>query len=82
MRLALRLARRGVGRVSPNPLVGAVVVRGGAVVGRGYHAAYGGDHAEVMALRDAGEAAQGATIYVNLEPCNHTGHTPPCTQAI
>ena len=82
MRLALRLARRGEGRVSPNPLVGAVVVKEGEVVGKGYHAAYGREHAEVMALRDAGDQAKGATIYVTLEPCNHTGHTPPCTRAI
>jgi len=82
MRLALRLAKRGAGRVSPNPLVGAVVVKNGRIVGRGYHHAYGEAHAEVVALRDAGEAAQGATLYVNLEPCNHTGHTPPCTRAI
>ncbi len=82
MRLALRLARKGGGRVSPNPLVGAVVVRDGMVVGRGYHAAYGRDHAEVVALREAGERSKGATLYVTLEPCNHTGHTPPCTQAI
>jgi len=82
MRLALRLARRGEGRVSPNPLVGAVIVRDGEIVGRGYHAAYGRDHAEVMALREAGERSKGATLYVTLEPCNHTGHTPPCTRAI
>ncbi len=82
MRLALRLARKGVGRVSPNPLVGAVVVKDGSIVGKGYHKAYGMDHAEVMALREARDRASGATIYVNLEPCNHVGHTPPCTQAI
>jgi len=82
MRLALRLARKGRGRVSPNPLVGAVVVKDGKIIGRGYHRAYGEAHAEVVALRDAGEGARDATIYVNLEPCNHTGHTPPCTRAI
>lgn len=82
MRLALRLARKGEGRVSPNPLVGAVVVKDGTIVGRGFHRAYGMDHAEVAALRDAGKEAHGATVYVNLEPCNHTGHTPPCTHAI
>ncbi len=82
MRLALHLARKGEGKVSPNPLVGSVVVKDGEIVGRGYHRAYGMDHAEVVALRDAGGQARGATIYVNLEPCNHTGHTPPCTRAI
>jgi len=82
MRLALRLARRGRGRVSPNPLVGAVIVKDGVIVGKGYHRAYGMDHAEVVAIKDAGERSEGATIYVNLEPCNHKGHTPPCTRAI
>lgn len=82
MRLALRLARKGRGRVSPNPLVGAVAVKEGNIVGRGYHRAFGEAHAEAAALRDAGDLAKGATLYVNLEPCNHTGHTPPCTRAI
>lgn len=82
MRLALRLAVKGKGRVAPNPLVGALVVKDGAVIGRGYHRAYGADHAEVMALKEAGEEARGATMVVTLEPCNHFGHTPPCTQAI
>ena len=82
MRMALRLARGGAGRVSPNPLVGAVIVKDGKVVGRGYHRAYGMDHAEVVAIRDASGNTTGATMYVTLEPCNHTGHTPPCTQAI
>ncbi len=80
--MALRLARRGAGRVSPNPLVGAVIVKDDKVVGRGYHRAYGTDHAEVAAIRDASGDTRGATMYVTLEPCNHTGHTPPCTQAI
>jgi diaminohydroxyphosphoribosylaminopyrimidine deaminase/5-amino-6-(5-phosphoribosylamino)uracil reductase len=80
MALALRLARRA--RPSPNPPVGAVVVRDGRVVGRGFHAAAGGPHAEVVALRDAGAAARGADLYVTLEPCNHHGRTPPCTEAI
>ncbi|HLU24797.1 MAG TPA: bifunctional diaminohydroxyphosphoribosylaminopyrimidine deaminase/5-amino-6-(5-phosphoribosylamino)uracil reductase RibD [Longimicrobiales bacterium] len=79
---ALELARRGWGRVHPNPLVGAVVVREGRVIGEGYHAEYGGPHAEVVALRAAGSAARGATLYVTLEPCNHHGKTPPCTGAI
>ncbi len=82
MRRALTLARRGWGHVSPNPLVGAVVVRDGQVVGEGYHARYGGDHAEVVALRTAGDRARGATLYVTLEPCSHHGLTPPCTEAI
>lgn len=82
MRRALALARRGWGQVAPNPLVGAVVVRDGEVVGEGYHARYGGDHAEVVALRTAGEFARGATLYVTLEPCAHHGRTPPCTDAI
>lgn len=82
MRQALSLAERGWGRVHPNPLVGAVVVKGGEVVGAGYHAEFGGPHAEVAALADAGELARGATLYVTLEPCAHHGKTPPCTAAI
>lgn len=82
MRRAISLARRGWGQVAPNPLVGAVVVRDGQVVGEGYHARHGGDHAEVVALRAAGEAARGATLYVTLEPCSHHGKTPPCTEAV
>jgi len=82
MKLALNLAARGEGWVSPNPMVGAVVVKGGKVVGRGYHRRAGLPHAEVEALRAAGEAARGAELYVTLEPCNHQGKTPPCTQAI
>lgn len=82
MRLALRLARKGTGRTSPNPAVGAVVVRNGRVVGTGYHRAAGMPHAEVEALRDAGGAARGGDLYVTLEPCAHTGRTGPCTEAI
>jgi diaminohydroxyphosphoribosylaminopyrimidine deaminase/5-amino-6-(5-phosphoribosylamino)uracil reductase len=82
MRRALALAARGWGRVAPNPLVGAVVVRDGEVVGEGYHTEYGRPHAEVEALRAAGEAARGASLYVTLEPCAHQGKTPPCTDAI
>jgi diaminohydroxyphosphoribosylaminopyrimidine deaminase/5-amino-6-(5-phosphoribosylamino)uracil reductase len=82
MREALRLARRGAGRTSPNPAVGAVVVRAGRVVGRGYHKAAGMPHAEVEALRDAGDAARGSDLYVTLEPCDHRGRTGPCTGAI
>jgi diaminohydroxyphosphoribosylaminopyrimidine deaminase / 5-amino-6-(5-phosphoribosylamino)uracil reductase len=82
MKLALRLAARGAGWVSPNPMVGAVVVKNGQVVGRGYHRLAGLPHAEVEALQAAGEAASGADLYVTLEPCNHQGKTPPCTRAI
>jgi diaminohydroxyphosphoribosylaminopyrimidine deaminase / 5-amino-6-(5-phosphoribosylamino)uracil reductase len=79
---AIELAERGWGRVHPNPLVGAVVVREGAVVGAGWHAEYGGAHAEVAALEAAGARARGATLFVSLEPCAHHGKTPPCTAAI
>src|SRR3989440_6219963 len=82
MERALDLARRGWGRVAPNPLVGAVVLAGDDVVAEGYHAESGGPHAEVVALRAAGERARGATLVVNLEPCAHRGKTPPCTDAI
>src|SRR5262245_36616357 len=82
MRRALELAERGRGYVEPNPLVGAVVVRDGRVVGEGWHQRYGEAHAEVHALAAAGEAVHGATLYVTLEPCCHHGKTPPCTNAI
>jgi diaminohydroxyphosphoribosylaminopyrimidine deaminase / 5-amino-6-(5-phosphoribosylamino)uracil reductase len=82
MKMALREARKGMGRTSPNPLVGALVVQQGEVVGKGYHQRAGTPHAEVHALRAAGTRAAGADLYVTLEPCNHTGRTPPCTQAI
>lgn len=82
MRRALQLARRGEGWTAPNPMVGAVVVRDGVVVGEGWHQRYGGPHAEVHALAAAGDAARGATAYVTLEPCNHHGKTPPCTEAL
>src|SRR5437899_5759387 len=82
MRRALELAERGRGYVEPNPLVGAVVVREGTVVGEGWHQRFGGPHAEVYALEAAGEAARGATLYVTLEPCCHHGKTPPCTDAV
>jgi len=82
MRRALALAQQGWGQTAPNPMVGAVVVRDGVVVGEGYHARYGEPHAEVVALKAAGERARGSTLYVTLEPCNHFGRTPPCTEAI
>jgi diaminohydroxyphosphoribosylaminopyrimidine deaminase/5-amino-6-(5-phosphoribosylamino)uracil reductase len=78
MRMAISLAERGTGCVSPNPRVGCVLVKDGSVVGWGYHKRYGGPHAEVEALRMAGSRAEGATAYVNLEPCSHHGKTPPC----
>ncbi len=79
---AIALAERGRGYTSPNPRVGAVLVRDGEVVGRGYHESYGGPHAEVNAIADAGELARGADLYVTLEPCCVWGNTPPCTDAI
>lgn len=82
MRRALALAPGGRGRTSPNPMVGAVVVRDGVVVGEGYHSQVGGPHAEVVALEAAGTKARGGTLYVILEPCCHTGRTPPCTEAV
>lgn len=82
MKMALSLARKGMGSASPNPMVGAVVVKNGKIVGKGYHKRYGEAHAEVNALSDAGEASKGATLYLNLEPCCHFGKTPPCTDAV
>jgi diaminohydroxyphosphoribosylaminopyrimidine deaminase/5-amino-6-(5-phosphoribosylamino)uracil reductase len=82
MRHALALAERGRGTVSPNPLVGCVVVKDGRVVGEGWHQVAGGPHAEVAALADAGALAAGSTVYVTLEPCAHTGRTAPCTRAL
>ena len=76
------LAERGIGNTSPNPPVGAVIVRDGAVAGEGYHHRAGEPHAEVLALRQAADMARGATLYVSLEPCNHHGKTPPCSQAV
>ncbi|HUI64703.1 MAG TPA: bifunctional diaminohydroxyphosphoribosylaminopyrimidine deaminase/5-amino-6-(5-phosphoribosylamino)uracil reductase RibD, partial [Bacteroidota bacterium] len=78
----LRLARRGAGRVSPNPLVGAVLVRGGKIISRGWHKAFGGAHAEVECLNQARGDLGRATLYVNIEPCAHYGKTPPCTDKI
>lgn len=82
MQLCIQLAREARGYTSPNPMVGSVVVKNSRLIGHGFHPKPGEPHAEVFALRDAGEAAGGATLYVNLEPCNHTGRTPPCTEAI
>ncbi len=79
---AAALAERGWGRVHPNPMVGCVLTRDGECVGEGWHEEYGGPHAEVNAIRSAGEAARGATAYVSLEPCSHHGQTPPCTEAL
>ncbi|MFC1515452.1 bifunctional diaminohydroxyphosphoribosylaminopyrimidine deaminase/5-amino-6-(5-phosphoribosylamino)uracil reductase RibD [Thermodesulfobacteriota bacterium] len=82
MEIALDLAKMGRGFTSPNPVVGAVVVKDGNVVGKGFHESVGGLHAEVNALQDAGTSAKDATLYVTLAPCNHTGRTPPCTEKI
>src|SRR5471032_967790 len=85
MRYALRLARRGYGAISPNPMVGAVLVKGGEIIGRGWHRRAGLPHAEIEALHDAkkrGQNPRGATLYVTLEPCCTHGRTPPCTDAI
>lgn len=82
MWLALDLATHGLGSTSPNPMVGAVLVKNGEIIGTGYHQRAGGPHAEIVALDMAGNAASGATLYVTLEPCSHTGKTPPCTDRI
>ncbi len=82
MEKALKLAERGEGKVNPNPKVGAIVVKNNKIIGEGYHKYFGGPHAEVYALREAGERAKGATIYVTLEPCSHYGKTPPCAESI
>jgi len=82
MRMAIELAKKGAGAVNPNPMVGAVVVKNGKVIGEGYHKLFGGPHAEVYALEDAGKEAEGAEIYVTLEPCSHYGKTPPCAKKI
>lgn len=82
MQHALELARKGIGLASPNPTVGCVVVREGQIVGEGFHEYDKRDHAEIVALKAAGENARGATMYVTVEPCNHTGRTGPCTEAI
>lgn len=82
MKRALELAKRGIGFTNPNPLVGAVIVKEGRIIGEGYHAIYGGHHAEINAFLNAKEQVNGATMYVTLEPCSHYGKTPPCAKAI
>ncbi|MGA2331333.1 MAG: bifunctional diaminohydroxyphosphoribosylaminopyrimidine deaminase/5-amino-6-(5-phosphoribosylamino)uracil reductase RibD [Syntrophales bacterium] len=82
MKRALRLARRGEAWVSPNPMVGAVIVKKGRIIGEGYHQKFGGNHAEINAINDVTEPIKGATIYINLEPCTHYGKTPPCIESI
>ena len=82
MARAIQLARRGLNSTSPNPRVGCVIVNNQKIVGEGWHSVTGGEHAEVIALDQAGQFAKGASLYVNLEPCAHTGKTPPCVEAI
>ncbi len=82
MNEALELARQGMGRTSPNPTVGAVLVKDGEVIGRGFHTYAQAKHAEMLALEEAGEQARGATLYITLEPCSHHGRTPPCADAL
>jgi len=85
MRSALILAKRGIGSVEPNPAVGAVIVKDGRIIGKGWHKKFGGPHAEINAIEDCkrlGSSPQGATMYVTLEPCCHHAKTPPCTDAI
>lgn len=82
MRRALELAAKGEGKVNPNPLVGAVIVKDNRIIGEGYHEYYGGNHAEINAIKNSKESLEGATIYVTLEPCHHYGKTPPCVDEI
>lgn len=82
MKLAIELAKKGKGKVNPNPMVGAVIVNGGKIIGQGYHEEYGKAHAEVNAFKSVSEDPEGATIYVTLEPCSHYGKTPPCVEKI
>src|SRR3989304_1532650 len=80
--LALELAEKGRGRVEPNPMVGAVLVKNGQIMGKGYHQAFGGAHAEIHAINEGGAHCKGATLYVSMEPCAHYGKTAPCVDAI
>jgi diaminohydroxyphosphoribosylaminopyrimidine deaminase/5-amino-6-(5-phosphoribosylamino)uracil reductase len=82
MREAIRLARKGIGKTSPNPIVGAIIVRNGKIIGRGYHKKYGDWHAEINAIKDANGSVKGATLYITLEPCCHYGKTPPCVETL
>ncbi|HEY9701985.1 MAG TPA: bifunctional diaminohydroxyphosphoribosylaminopyrimidine deaminase/5-amino-6-(5-phosphoribosylamino)uracil reductase RibD [Allocoleopsis sp.] len=82
MQLCITLAQNALGKTAPNPLVGSVIVKNGQIIGQGFHPGAGQPHAEIFALKEAKENAKGATLYVNLEPCNHYGKTPPCTEAI
>ena len=82
MDLTLKLAERGRGLTSPNPMVGCIIVKRGRIVGKGYHRKAGTEHAEILAIQDAGKKAMNSTMYVNLEPCSHWGRTPPCTEKI
>lgn len=82
MGLAINLARKGIGKVNPNPMVGAVIVKDNKIVGTGYHEKYGGKHAEINAIENSRESLNGSTMYVNLEPCSHFGKTPPCVDKI
>ncbi len=82
MREAIRLARKGIGKTSPNPIVGAVIVRNGKIIGRGYHKKYGDWHAEINAIEDVNGNVKGATLYITLEPCCHYGKTPPCVDTL
>jgi diaminohydroxyphosphoribosylaminopyrimidine deaminase/5-amino-6-(5-phosphoribosylamino)uracil reductase len=77
IQLAIEIAKKGMGNVSPNPLVGCVIVKNGRIVGAGYHEKFGCSHAEVNAINSANESIEGSTLYINLEPCSHTGKTPP-----
>lgn len=82
MKRALQLARKGEGWVSPNPMVGSVIVKNDRIIGEGYHRKFGEAHAEINALNGAKESAEGSTIYVSLEPCSHYGKTPPCVERL
>jgi diaminohydroxyphosphoribosylaminopyrimidine deaminase/5-amino-6-(5-phosphoribosylamino)uracil reductase len=85
MQVALKLARQGISVIEPNPAVGAVIIKGSRIIGKGWHKKFGGPHAEINALEDCkkkGASPQGATMYITLEPCCHYGKTPPCTDAI